>query len=67
MTDKRTTWRPRKFTSVEEMSNPFQVKQQMYRDKMEEGHGGSFKDLGNGTRAPITRGANVQSVCKATC
>jgi hypothetical protein len=22
-TDKRTTWRPRKFTSMEEMSNPF--------------------------------------------
>jgi hypothetical protein len=42
--DKRTPW---KFTSMEEMPNPFQLKQQLYRDKMEEGLVRSFKDLGN--------------------
>ncbi len=66
MMDKRKTWRPRKFTSVEKMSCPCQLK--MYRDKMEEGHGWwSFKDHGNNTPAPIVRGAYVQSVCKAAC
>jgi hypothetical protein len=47
------------------MSCPCQPK--MYWDKMVEGHGWSFKDHGNSTRAPIARGANVQSVCSATC
>jgi hypothetical protein len=61
----RTTWQPRKFTSVEKMSYPCQLK--MYQDKIEEGHGWSFKDHRNSTRAPIARGANVQSVCNATC
>jgi hypothetical protein len=64
-TDKRTTWRPRKFTSVEKMSCPCQLK--MYRDKMEEGHEWSFKDHGNSMQAPIARGANLQSVCNAMC
>jgi hypothetical protein len=40
----------------------FQIKQQMFRDKMEEGHGRSFKALGNSMWVPIARGANVQSV-----
>jgi hypothetical protein len=66
-TDKRTTWRPWKFTSVERMSRLCQPKQQMYRDKTEGGRGWSFKDHGNSTRAPIARGANVLSVCTATC
>jgi hypothetical protein len=39
----------------------------LYQDKMEEGHRWSFKDHGNSMRAPIARGANVQSVCNATC
>ena len=30
-------WQPRKFTSMEKMPNSFQLKQQMYWDKMEEG------------------------------
>jgi hypothetical protein len=38
MTDKRKTWRPRKFTSVEKMSCPCQLK--MHRDKMEKDMGG---------------------------
>jgi hypothetical protein len=45
----------------------FQLKQQMFQDKIEKGHGSSFKDLGNSTWVPIVRGANMQSVCKATC
>jgi hypothetical protein len=65
MTDKRITWRPRKFTSLEKMSCPCQLK--LYRDKMEEGHGWSFKDHRNNTWAPIVRGAYVRSVCKAAC
>jgi hypothetical protein len=44
---KRTTWRPRKFTSREEISTAFQLKQQQYWDNMEERLVGSFKDLGN--------------------
>jgi hypothetical protein len=44
-----------------------QLKQQMFRDKMEEGHGRSFKKLGNSTWVPIARGANLQSVYKAAC
>ncbi len=34
---KRATWQPRKFTSMEEMSNPFQLQQQRQQDNMEEG------------------------------
>jgi hypothetical protein len=63
--DKMTTWQPRKFTSMEKMSCPCQLK--MYQDKMEEGHGWSVKDHGNSSRAPTAIGANVQSVGNATC
>jgi hypothetical protein len=62
--DKRRTWRPRKFTSVEMMARPCQLK--MCRDKMED-MDGLCKDHGNGTWAPIARGAYVQDVCKAAC
>ncbi len=54
MAYKRTTWRPQKFTRVEKMSCPCQLK--MYRDKMEEGHGWSFKDHGNSTPGPHREG-----------
>ncbi len=61
-TDKRTMWRPRKFTSVEKMSCPCWLK--MYRDKMEEGHGGPLRTTGIARRPPS---GGVQSVCNATC
>jgi hypothetical protein len=53
---KRKMWRPRRLTSVEEMSTPFQLKQQLYQDSIEEGLVRSFKDLGNSTWSPIKRG-----------
>jgi hypothetical protein len=63
-TDKRITWRPRKFTSVEKMSCPFQLKQQMYQDKMEEGHGWSFKDQGIARGPPLQGGLTCKVYVK---
>jgi hypothetical protein len=49
----RTTWRPRKLTSVEKMYCPCQLK--MNRDKMEEGHGCPLRTTGI-ARGPPSRG-----------
>ncbi len=52
----RTTWRPWKFTSVEEMSTPYQLKQQLYLDNMEEGHVRSFRTSGIACGPPLRGG-----------
>jgi hypothetical protein len=63
----RTTWRPWKFTSVKEMSTPYQLKQQLYWDNVEEGPVRSFRTSGIACGPPSRGGVNMQSVGKATC